>query len=203
MFSRWRSRKRPQRRSSTQSGQVVKLPTLTFNSAPLSLSSVLAMEMEKWYENLGADGIRFRAFTGITREGLQCITKLSLRDIGGPKARDFLIWLIRRESFVGYAYAFPVGSYDEERKVLKEELEIQASCESESVCVYLRLVGRNGLEAYQLRAKYSDVNDWQPYTKLQFAQDELGPETCDWCGEIWKALRPHAHFRDRSRSPDC
>jgi hypothetical protein len=172
--------------------------SLKFKPSPPSLSSVLVAELQDWYSNLEDYGLGLRSFTGITREGVQCVTPLTGIGMGGQQGREFLIWLIREERFVAYAYAFPAGTYDEATKTLRDTLLINASCEEETVCLGLTLVTRDDLRVYRPTGR--SVNPgWQPYMRLQFSDDKIDAESSALFANIWAQLRPHAMFRERNR----
>jgi hypothetical protein len=96
------------------------------------LAALLAHEFAVWFRNLGLQGILPRAFTGVTRDGVQGIIVLTGLPFDHVQRRDFLIWLCRVEQFVAYAYGTHVGRADNDFNVT-ERIDIYASSDSHDV----------------------------------------------------------------------
>src|SRR5262249_24081676 len=90
------------------------------------LAQLLVAEFAAWHRNLGEKGVIPRAFTGVTATGRQAILVLTGLPLDRIQRRQFLIWLCRKEEFIGYAYSTEVGISGQDGAIT-EALDIYAS----------------------------------------------------------------------------
>ena len=111
--------------------QEAKPPAVT---APTQdVAEQLVIQVQQWFETLGAQGKMPRVFTGVTRNASQLIIELDNLPYDDARRRDFLIWLSQRYELAAYAYATPVALQKAPDRDAVESLDIYASSSDKDV----------------------------------------------------------------------
>jgi hypothetical protein len=172
-----------------------------FSGAPseTELARLLVAEFVAWHRNLGEKGVIPRAFTGVTATGRQAILVLTGLPLDHIQRRQFLIWLCRKEEFIGYAYSTEVGTYGQDGAII-EALDIYASSARLDVSKTL-LIRRGGDEKIsfldQHDAALPPKYDNGLFFGLERSIEAIPSQNEELFANLWQELKQKAMWRQR------
>ena len=160
--------------------------------ASSDLAAVLAHEFAVWYQNLGAQGVLPRAFTGVTKDGKQAIVTLTSLPLDHIQRRDFLIWLCRTEQFVAYAYGTHVMMASDSTSSLSEGVDIYASSDSYDVANILG-IDRLTDDTFRIFERHQAIMSPRPengvFFGLQRSPHNISNEKQEQFSKLWRDTR--------------
>lgn len=163
------------------------------------LAQLLVHEFADWHKRLGENGVIPRAFTGVTATGQQAVVVLTGLPFDHIQRRQFLIWLCRREAFVGYAYSTQVGIAGE-TGTIDEALDIYASSARMDVSKTM-LIRRSSDSKISFVDQHDAVlppkSDNGPFLGLQRSTAEIPNQGQELFTKLWQELRQKAMWRQR------
>lgn len=172
-----------------------------FSSEPSTteLARLLVAEFADWHRNLGGKGVIPRAFTGVTATGRQAVLVLTGLPLDRIQRRQFLIWLCRKEEFVGYAYSTEVGISGQDGAIA-EALDIYAS--SARLDVSKTLLIRRGSDGRisfldEHEAAFPPKSENGPFFGLQRSEEVIPSQNEELFGSLWRELKQKAMWRQR------
>jgi hypothetical protein len=169
------------------------------DQASSDLATVLAHEFAEWFRNLGAQGYLPRVFTGVTKDGKQCIVILSGLPLDHVQRRDFLIWLCRTEQFFTYAYGTHVGIASSASD-FTEGIDIYASSASYDVTKTLGIdkLGNGTSRIFDRHhAVMSAGTKNGIFLGLQRSTIDISSDDQEQFRELWRDMRPKVMWRQR------
>lgn len=165
----------------------------------VGLARLLVDEFADWHRNLGQKGVIPRAFTGVTATGKQAVLVLTGLPLDRIQRRQFLIWLCRKEEFVGYAYSTEVGIAGQDG-AMTEALDIYGSSARQDVAKTL-LVRRgsdgkiNFLDDHE--AALPPKSDNGAFFGLQRSAEVIPSQNDELFVHLWGELKQKAMWRQR------
>ncbi|MBR0832016.1 hypothetical protein JQ612_02335 [Bradyrhizobium manausense] len=163
------------------------------------LARLLVDEFTDWHRNLGEKGVIPLAFTGVTATGRQAVLVLTGLPLDRIQRRQFLIWLCRKEEFVGYAYSTEVGIAGQDGAIT-EALDIYGS--SARLDVTKTLLIRRGSDGRisfldDHEAALPPKSDNGPFFGLQRSAEVIPTRNEDLFTNLWQEQKQKAMWRQR------
>lgn len=163
------------------------------------LARLLVDEFTDWHRKLGEKGVVPRAFTGVTATGRQAVVVMTGLPLDRIQRRQFLIWLCRKEEFVGYAYSTEVGIAGQDGAIT-EALDIYGS--SARLDVSKTLLIRRGSDG---RTSFLDEHEATlppnaengPFFGLQRSAEVISSQNEELFANLWQEQKPKAMWRQR------